>query len=100
MKHPNVKSSMEYTGKCNGCGLCCVIPGYGDCPNLLRLKNGLTKCKIYGNHKGTNLPLGYVCKDIMEVPELFDGCPYNDDKVKDAVQRYSSTGGASILPES
>jgi hypothetical protein len=72
---------MTYSGKCNGCGLCCIIPGHGDCPHLSRLKNGLTKCRIYGNHKGVKIGFGYVCKDIMEVPVLYDGCPYNDDKV-------------------
>lgn len=72
---------MNYSGKCNGCGLCCIIPDYGDCPNLLRLGNGLTKCKIYGNHKGTRLPLGYVCSDIMDLSHGFENCPYNEDKV-------------------
>ena len=74
---------MDYGDKCNGCGLCCIIPDYGDCPNLLRLGNGLTKCGIYGKHKGTILPLGYICRDIMEVPQLFDDCPYNEDKIKE-----------------
>lgn len=82
MKHPNVKSSMNYTDKCNGCGLCCIIPDHGDCPHLLRLKNGLTKCKIYGNHIGTKIGFGYICTDIMKVSTLYEDCPYNEDKLK------------------
>ena len=86
MKHPNVPSSMEYDDLCNGCGLCCVIPAdqntpAEDCLYLKRLGNGLTLCKIHGQHTGTMLQRGYQCKDIMEVSALYDDCPYNELKI-------------------
>ena len=100
MKHPNVPSSMDYTDKCNGCGLCCIFrdepggvfnfgdvtPDHEDCENLKRLGNGLTLCSIHGHHTGTAIKSltgkhGGKCTNIMDIPALFEDCPYNDDKI-------------------
>lgn len=76
---------MEYSGKCNGCGLCCIKPldTPVDCPHLMRLGNGLTKCRIYGDHIGTYIGDGCYCMDIMDVKDLYEGCPYNEDKINE-----------------
>lgn len=74
---------MQYSGKCNGCGLCCKHPIDGrDCQYLIRLGNGLTKCRVYGNRIGKVCWPNeeYRCAGIMDVPLMFEGCPYNDDK--------------------
>lgn len=72
---------MQYSGKCNGCGLCCW-PGGQRCRHLQLLGNGKTFCKAYPNHLGKHLGGGYICNNIMDVPYLYDGCPYNDDKIQ------------------
>jgi hypothetical protein len=71
---------MQYSGKCNGCGACCMLPT-GPCKYLQRLGNGLSRCTIYPNHVGTHLGGGYYCNNIMDIPDMFDGCPYNEDKI-------------------
>lgn len=90
MKHPNVPTSMDYTDLCNGCGLCCILPDTDpqeDCKHLQRLGNGLTLCKIHGKHTGsiikTDIPNNkvWICNDIMDIPTLFEDCPYNDIKI-------------------
>lgn len=87
MRNPNVSSSMDYTDKCIGCGLCCILPETNneDCLNLVRLGNGLTLCSIHGHHTGSVIKRDgekvWTCVDIMDVPTLYEGCPYNEDKI-------------------
>jgi hypothetical protein len=87
MKHPNVPTSIDYTDKCNGCGLCCVLEKEEDCQYLKRLGNGLTLCKIHGHHTGSIIKvdedkgLVWHCADIMDIPTLYEDCPYNEDKI-------------------
>lgn len=99
MKNPKVPSSIDYEDICNGCGLCCILRfeqptffGFADahkgedCPNLVRLPNTLTVCSIHGSHTGSIIKRldgkrAFRCVDIMQVPTLFEECPYNERKV-------------------
>jgi hypothetical protein len=76
--------SLDY-GKCTGCGLCCQHPETGkDCQYLKRLNNGKTMCTVYSTRLGRKCwpDEEYICQDIMNIPMLYDGCPYNEDKIK------------------
>ena len=71
--------------KCNRCGLCCFLADNKPCRFLEQHEDGTTSCKVYGTRKGRYLGDGYYCTDIMEVVQLYPGCPYNEDKLRAAL---------------
>jgi len=70
--------------ECNKCAACCVLPSGKDCRNLIRRTDGTGFCRIYNKAGRIGSPIGEgcVCNNILGVPKLFKGCPYNEIKVK------------------
>lgn len=68
--------------KCNRCGKCCFFDGR-KCPYLLKIGK-LYHCRIYNapDRIGKEVMPGVFCNNIMDVPTLYDGCPYNELKKK------------------
>ena len=70
--------------KCLQCGRCCHYYVDGNaipCPFLIDLRNGKTRCIIYGTRltmRNTNGKL--ICLLRKNSPYDFVGCPYNTDK--------------------
>lgn len=72
---------------CNRCGLCCRLPSGKDCPHLGRRTDGLSFCRIWNRagRLGTPIGEGQVCSEVVFVPRLWKGCPYNAVKIKHGI---------------
>jgi len=70
--------------ECNRCGKCCILPSGKPCKFLRQGSDGRTRCAIWNRagRIGTPIGEGQSCNNVMFVPRLYEGCPYNALKIK------------------
>lgn len=94
------KENEELKAQCNKCGKCCILM-YDDkvskesnftfhpditCPNLIKLEDGTTECKIYEDPKRLGSYVGKSCHCIPRELQrkIWPDCPYNEVVSKNA----------------
>ncbi len=73
---------------CTNCGLCCYVHGL-PCRHLGYHPDGKSFCKIYKTRLGTVIRAGYKCNNVMDIPNTWPDCPYNELKKDVEYKRIS-----------